>query len=78
MEAGMTQQPPQDDQQTPQDTAPRSENLLPRDDASTDDDGRFEVAEEVNLDQQSDTLHHVGNLPEDSDAAALAATLKKD
>jgi hypothetical protein len=35
----------------------RSENLLPGDDA---DDGRYGVAEEVNLDQQSDRLRRVG------------------
>jgi hypothetical protein len=40
----------------------RSENLLPGDDAG---DGRFEVAEEVNLDQQSDALRRVGKPPKD-------------
>jgi hypothetical protein len=38
----------------------RSENLLPADDA---DDGRYDVAEEVNLDQQSDRLRRVGKPP---------------
>lgn len=39
----------------------RSEGLLP---AGDDDDGRFDVAEEVNLDQQSDKLRKVGQLPD--------------
>lgn len=75
----MTKNEPQDAQPAAQDTQdppPRSENLLPGDDA--DDDGRFEIAEEVNLDQQSDALHHIGNLPADSPSEALAGTLKKD
>jgi hypothetical protein len=38
----------------------RSENLLPGDDA---EDGRYDVAEEVNLDQQSDRLRRVGKPP---------------
>jgi hypothetical protein len=44
----------------------RSESLLPagQDDAD-DDDGRFGVAEEVNLDQQSDLLRRVGKPPKD-------------
>lgn len=40
----------------------RSENLLPGDDAQ---DGRYDVAEEVNLDQQSDQLRRVGKAPKD-------------
>jgi hypothetical protein len=36
----------------------RSENLLPA--GRDDQDGRFDVAEEVNLDQQSDTARRVG------------------
>jgi hypothetical protein len=40
----------------------RSESLLPGGDA---DDSRFEVAEEVNLDQQSDKLRRVGKPPKD-------------
>jgi hypothetical protein len=42
--------------------AQRSESLLPGDDA---DDGRYDVAEEVNLDQQSDQLRRVGKPPKD-------------
>jgi hypothetical protein len=54
----------------------RSEGLLPADGA---DDGRFDVAEEVSLDQQSDKMRHVGQAPaggvaenvdDDPDAAA--------
>jgi len=43
----------------------RSEGLLPagKDDDGRDD-GRFGVAEEVNLDQQSDKLRKVGQLPD--------------
>jgi hypothetical protein len=58
----------------------RSENLLPAgragsgDDSS--DDGRFEVAEEVNLDEQSDATRRVGKLPEGSAADALADVYK--
>ncbi|WP_075791363.1 hypothetical protein [Massilia putida] len=40
----------------------RSENLLPDDDT---EDGRYDVAEEVNLDQQSDQLRRVGKAPKD-------------
>ena len=59
----------------------RSDALLPADDDSADD-GRLEVAEEVNLDQQSDAARrvgqppaaHVGTLP-GSVADALAESL---
>ena len=53
----------------------RSENLLPGD-ASVD--GRYEVAEEVNLDQQSDQLRRVGQAPQGSAADALPEALKGD
>ena len=53
----------------------RSENLLPGDDSG---DGRYEVAEEVNLDQQSDQLRHVGQAPEGIAADALPEALKDD
>jgi hypothetical protein len=43
----------------------RSEGLLP---AGKAEDGRFDVAEEVNLDQQSDQLRKVGQLPDDKAA----------
>jgi hypothetical protein len=41
----------------------RSEDLLPA--GSDDADGRFEVAEEVNLDQQSDAARRIGQAPAD-------------
>jgi hypothetical protein len=40
----------------------RSEALLPADDDAAED-GRLEVAEEVNLDQQSDAARRVGQPP---------------
>ena len=51
----------------------RSESLLPGDDSG---DGRYEVAEEVNLDQQSDQLRHVGQAPQGIAADALPESLK--
>jgi hypothetical protein len=51
----------------------RSENLLPADDAG---DGRFDVAEEVNLDQQSDATRRVGQTPEGVATDGLAESLK--
>jgi hypothetical protein len=47
----------------------RSEGLLP---AGDKDDGRFDVAEEVNLDQQSDKMRHVGQAPDISAAEVRA------
>jgi hypothetical protein len=38
----------------------RSESLLPKDDA---EDGRYDVAEEVNADQQSDAARRIGKPP---------------
>lgn len=70
----MATTPQQDDKQAPQPgnraggdpgAEQRSEGLLP---AGKDDDGRFEVAEEVSLDQQSDALRRVGQLPDDKAA----------
>lgn len=40
--------------------ADRSENLLP---PGGEDDGRYDVAEEVNLDEQSDAARRVGQAP---------------
>lgn len=42
---------------------PRSASLLPAD--GDDPDGRFAVAEEVSLDQQSDSARQIGALPQD-------------
>lgn len=46
---------------TDQGSQQRSEGLLP---GGKTDDGRFEIAEEVNADQQSDKLRRTGQLPE--------------
>jgi hypothetical protein len=54
----------------------RSGNLLPAD--SGKDDGRFDVAEEVNLDQQSDSTRRVGQAPKGIASDALADSLKSD
>ena len=43
-----------------------SENALPRDAGGPGADGGFNVVEEVNPDQQSDTFRHAGNLPRQS------------
>ena len=53
-----TNEPKPGDQAQPN----RSENLLPAGD--DDSDGRFDVAEEVNLDQQSDDARHIGQAPD--------------
>jgi hypothetical protein len=58
----------------------RSESLLPAGDGANSkdgDDGRFEVAEEVNLDQQSDATRRVGQAPESHATDAVADTLRK-
>jgi hypothetical protein len=54
----------------------RSENLLPAGAADQSADGRFEVAEEVNLDQQSDATRRVGQTPEGIASDAVAESLK--
>ncbi len=60
----------------------RSESLLPAADEESAHDDSLHVAEEVNLDQQSDRVRQIGNLPEDGVrtpagpvADALAKTL---
>ena len=55
----------------------RSEDLLPAGVADNTADGRFEVAEEVNMDQQSDATRRVGKAPGGVAADALADSLKK-
>ncbi len=55
----------------------RSEDLLPAGDADNTADGRFEVAEEVNMDQQSDATRRVGQAPKGDASDALADSLKK-
>jgi hypothetical protein len=56
----------------------RSENLLPTGAPDQSADGRFEVAEEVNLDQQSDATRRVGQTPKDVASDAVAESLKPD
>jgi hypothetical protein len=53
----------------------RSENLLPADDAA---DGRYDVAEEVSLDQQSDAARRVGQPPKGIASDAVADALKPE
>ena len=53
----------------------RSENLLPTDGS---DDGQFDVAEEVNLDQQGDMARRVGKAPKGIASDALADSLRDD
>ena len=73
------QNPQQDGEQTVQQGNPgneqRSENLLPAEGA---DDGQFNVAEEVNLDQQGDMARRVGHAPKGIASDALADSLKGD
>jgi hypothetical protein len=52
--------------------AQRSENLLSPDGA---DDGRYDVAEEVNLDEQSDAARRVGKAPSGATLDAMGDAL---
>lgn len=52
----------------------RADTLLPGDGGA--DDGRFEVAEEVSLDQQSDEARHIGQAPSNGIADSLPESLK--
>jgi hypothetical protein len=52
----------------------RSENLLPGEEGA--EDGRFDVAEEVSLDQHSDEARRVGQLPENGIADAVPDALR--
>jgi len=56
----------------------RSEDLLPAGAADNPADGRFEVAEEVNMDQQSEATRRVGKAPKGIASDALADSLKKE
>ena len=72
------QQPGQSGSQqkdTGQGAMQRSENLLPP--AGTDD-GRYDVAEEVNLDQQSDASRRVGKAPAGATSEAMGEALRGD
>lgn len=75
--------PTQQDQSKPQpQTKPiagggqdqRSENLLPGEEGA--EDGRFDVAEEVSLDQHSDEARRVGQMPANGIADAVPDALK--
>jgi len=52
----------------------RSDNLLPGEGGA--EDGRFDVAEEVSLDQHSDEARRVGQVPENGIADSLPEALK--
>ena len=52
----------------------RAENLLPGEEGF--EDGRFDVAEEVSLDQHSDEARHIGQAPNNGIADALPESLK--
>jgi len=52
----------------------RSENLLPGEEGF--EDGRFDVAEEVSLDQHSDEARRIGQAPGNGIADALPEALK--
>jgi hypothetical protein len=52
----------------------RSDNLLPGDEGV--EDGRFDVAEEVNLDQQSDEARRIGQAPSQGIADAVPEALR--
>lgn len=52
----------------------RSDNLLPGEEGA--EDGRFDVAEEVSLDQHSDEARRIGQLPENGIAGAVPDALK--
>jgi len=82
--ANQQNQQHQKDQQNQQRETPaqeqngRSEDLLPAGAADNTADGRFEVAEEVNMDQQSDATRRVGKAPKGIASDALADSLKPD
>lgn len=55
-------------------TEARADTLLPGTEGA--EDGRFEVAEEVSLDQQSDEARRIGQAPSNGIADALPESLK--
>jgi len=76
---GQQNQQRQESQQPPaQEQNGRSEDLLPAGAADNTADGRFNVAEEVSLDQQSDATRRVGKAPKGIASDALADSLKPD
>lgn len=55
----------------------RSDNLFPADADAGGEDSPFNVAEEVSLDQQTDSNRKVGQVADDEAAAALAASIEE-
>jgi len=73
----MADQKPDNPAQQPSATASpdaRADTLLPGTEGA--EDGRFEVAEEVSLDQQSDEARRIGQAPSNGIADALPESLK--
>ena len=66
------------DQTNPSTTPePRADNLFPTDNDTSGDDGRFDIAEEVSLDQQTDSNRKVGQVSDEDAAAALADSIEE-
>lgn len=55
----------------------RSDNLFPTENDDSGDDGRFEIAEEVSMDQQSDSSRKVGQVADKDAAQALAESIEE-
>jgi hypothetical protein len=55
----------------------RSDNLFATDNDSSGDDGRFDIAEEVSLDQQTDSSRKVGQVTDADAAEALADSIEE-
>ncbi|WP_332878527.1 hypothetical protein [Massilia sp. S19_KUP03_FR1] len=55
----------------------RSENLFATDGDTSGDDGRFEIAEEVSLDQQTNSNRKVGQVSDLAAAEALAQSIEE-
>jgi hypothetical protein len=62
---------------TPDTPDTRSENLFPADGDESGADGRFDVAEEVSLDQQTDSNRKVGQVQDDAASRALAESIEE-
>lgn len=55
----------------------RSDNLFATDGDDSGADGRFEIAEEVSLDEQTDSARKVGQVSDEVAAEALAESIEK-
>jgi hypothetical protein len=62
---------------TPNIPETRSDNLFPADADDSGADGRFDVAEEVSLDQQTDSSRKVGQVQDEAAAKALAESIEE-